>query len=205
MSTAYLIDAIRQGNFPCKIIIVGSVLQVDGNKVTSLQHPYSLSKTMQVLIAKSWESLYGMDIVIANPSNLIGPGQSSGVCSILAKQVAEMELRARERVLTVNNLFARRDFLDVRDAVRAYEKLFNIGKSGEVYNITSGHPRYLKEVTEVLRKLSMVDIVVQTLGNVHEKLDIASPKKLLEAGWSPIISFEKSLEDILSYQRKNLL
>ncbi|MFF2753732.1 NAD-dependent epimerase/dehydratase family protein [Psychrobacillus sp. NPDC058041] len=204
MSTAYIIDSIRQENLPCKIIIVGSALQLDLRKSSLFQDPYSLSKTIQVLVAQSWESLYGMDIVIAKPSNLIGPGDSTGVCSILAKKVAEMELRGSERVLTVNNLFVQRDFIDVRDAIRAYEKLFDIGKSGEIYDISSGKPRFLKDITDALQNLSMVDFNIQTLQNNHEKIEVTTPKKLLNAGWSPLISFEKSLEDILVYQRENL-
>lgn len=205
MSTAYIIDTIRQENLPCKIIIVGSALQLDLGKISSLQHPYSLSKTIQVLMAQSWESLYGMDIVIAKPSNLIGPGDSTGVCSILAKKVAEMELHGSERVLTVNNLFVQRDFIDVRDAIRAYEKLFDIGKTGMVYDITSNKPRYLKEITDALQNLSMVDFKIQTLKSNHEKIEVTTPIKLLDAGWFPLISFEKSMEDILIYQRENLL
>jgi GDP-4-dehydro-6-deoxy-D-mannose reductase len=205
MSTAYIIDSIRQENLPCKIVIVGSALQLDLSKSSLFQDPYSLSKTIQVLVAQSWESLYGMDIVIAKPSNLIGPGDSTGVCSILAKKVAEMELHGSERVLTVNNLFVQRDFIDVRDAIRAYEKLFDIGKSGVIYDITSGQPRFLKDITDALQNLSMVDFNIQTLKNNHEKIEVTTPKKLLNAGWSPLISFEKSLEDILIYQRENLL
>ncbi|QFG00672.1 NAD-dependent epimerase/dehydratase family protein [Psychrobacillus glaciei] len=205
MSTAYIIDSIRQENLPCKIVIVGSALQLDLGMYSSFQHPYSLSKTIQVLVAQSWESLYGMDIVIAKPSNLIGPGDSTGVCSILAKKVAEMELHGSQRVLTVNNLFVQRDFIDVRDAVRAYEKLFEIGKSGVIYDITSGQLRSLKEITVALQNLSIVDFKIQTLKNTQENIEVTTSKKLLDAGWSPLISFEKSLEDILNYQRKSLL
>jgi GDP-4-dehydro-6-deoxy-D-mannose reductase len=205
MSTAYIIDSIRNENLPSKIIIVGSALQLDLSKSSSFQDPYSLSKTIQVLVAQSWESLYGMDIIIAKPSNLIGPGDSKGVCSILAKKVAEMESHRSERVLTVNNLFVQRDFIDVRDAIRAYEKLFEIGKTGVVYDITSGKPRYLKEITDALQNLSKADFKIQTLNNNHEKMEVTLPEKLLKAGWSPLISFEKSLEDILNYQRENLL
>ncbi|TQR21665.1 NAD-dependent epimerase/dehydratase family protein [Psychrobacillus vulpis] len=205
MSTALLIEAIRQEDIDCKIIIIGSALQFDLSKFSSLQHPYSLSKTIQVLIAQSWELLYGMDIVIVKSSNLIGPGVSNGVCSILAKKVAAMELHDTERVLTVNNLFAQRDFVDVRDAIRAYDKLFNVGKAGTIYDISSGKPRYLKEITDTLQALSFVDIEIQSLENKKEKIDVIKPSLLLDVGWSPLIPFEKSIEEVLNYQRKNLL
>ena len=40
---------------------------------------------MQVIIAEAWGELMGSNIIIAKPSNLIGPGVSNGICSILAK------------------------------------------------------------------------------------------------------------------------
>lgn len=127
MSTAYLIDAIRKESPDCKIVIVGSALQIDPSSISSIPHPYSLSKTIQVLIAQSWAFLYNMNIIIAKPSNLIGPGVSNGVCSIFAKKIAEMEKKGMEKVLEVENLEVQRDFLDVRDAVRAYDLLLTRG------------------------------------------------------------------------------
>lgn len=206
MSTAFLIEAIRKASIDCKVIVVGSALQFDPSKISSLIHPYGLSKTIQVLVAQSWESLYGMDIVIAKPTNLIGPGISSGVCSIFAKKVAEMELKNADKVLAVNNLFAERDFIDVRDVIRAYEVIFKVGKSGTVYDISSGHPRYLKEITDTLKTLSNVDFTIQTLKSNIESIDIvASSKMLIAAGWKPLIPFEKSMEDILHYHRDQLI
>ena len=39
-----------------------------------ISNPYSLSKTMQVIIAEAWGGLMDSNIIIAKPSNLIGPG-----------------------------------------------------------------------------------------------------------------------------------
>lgn len=206
MSTAFLVEAIRKVNINCKVIVVGSALQFDPSKISSLLHPYSLSKTIQVLVAQSWESLYGMTIMIAKPTNLIGPGLSNGVCSILARKVAEMELKNAEKVLVVNNLFAQRDFIDVRDVIRAYEVIFKVGESGVVYDISSGHPRYLKEITDTLKTLSNVDFMIQPLEGNIENIDIiTSSKELFDAGWKPLIPFEKSMEDLLHYHRDQLV
>ncbi|WP_313892096.1 NAD-dependent epimerase/dehydratase family protein [Psychrobacillus sp.] len=206
MSTVFLVDAIRKVNINCKVIIVGSVLQFDIGEISSLLHPYSLSKTIQVLVAQSWELLYGMTIMIAKPTNLIGPGVSNGVCSILAKKVSEMELKNADKVLVVNNLFAQRDFIDVRDVIRAYEVIFKVGESGLVYDISSGHPRYLKEITDTLKTLSNVDFTIQTMEDTIENINIiTSSKVLFDAGWNPLIPFEKSMEDLLHYHRDQIL
>lgn len=204
MSTAYLLEAIRHEIPECRVVVVGSTLQFDINDITTLEHPYSLSKTLQALVARSWQLLYEMDIVIANPSNLIGPGKSNGVCSILAKKVAEMELLGAEKVLKINNLLAQRDFLDVRDAVSGYEILFNKSQSGSMHNITSGLPRYLKEITSSLQAISSVEFTVESIEDKLEEKEIMHSSNLIVENMSSFIPFDKSMEDILNYQRKSL-
>ncbi|MEK3973516.1 NAD-dependent epimerase/dehydratase family protein [Psychrobacillus sp. FSL K6-1267] len=204
LSTAFLMEALRQYSPPCKAIVVGSALQFNLSNISSLSHPYSLSKSLQVLIAQSWEALFDMNIIIAKPSNLIGPGVSNGVCSILAKQVAELEILKGAGNITVNNLYAQRDFIDVRDAVLAYEKILQYGQSGEVYDISSGRPRFVKDITDCLMALSNVPLDVNAVENISEKIQAVEPKALLDIGWNPSIPFENSMEDILNYHRELL-
>lgn len=204
ISTAYLLEAIRQQTPNCKVLVVGSALQFDVNDITTLDHPYSLSKTLQVLVAQSWELLYEMNIVIAKPSNLIGPGKSNGVCSILARKVAEMEFLGAEKVIKVNNLLAQRDFLDVRDAVSGYEILFKKGQSGSIHEMNSGLPRYLKEITSRLQAISSIDFTVESVEDKLEEKISKLPSDLLLENMPALIPFEKSIEDILNYQRSLL-
>lgn len=205
LSTAYLIDALRQENPACKIVVAGSALQFNPTNMSTLIHPYSLSKTLQVLIAQSWGVLYNMHIVIAKPSNLIGPGFSNGVCSIFAKKIADMEVNKAEKVLEVNNPNSYRDFIDVRDAVSAYETLLIKGESGEVYEIASGKSRSLEEIINVLKSITAIEFEVksQLINQIEKQVD-KRPVKLMKLGWKQAISFESSLKDILNfYRRKN--
>ncbi|WHX64831.1 NAD-dependent epimerase/dehydratase family protein [Peribacillus frigoritolerans] len=203
MSTAYLIDAIRKESPDCKIVIVGSALQIDPSSISSIPHPYSLSKTLQVLIAQSWAFLYNMNIIIAKPSNLIGPGVSNGVCSIFAKKIAEMEKKGMEKVLEVENLEVKRDFLDVRDAVRAYDLLLTRGQPGETYDVASGNNHSLGEIIEGFRSVTTEDIKVNSQQNekIENKVAI-DPIKLMNLGWKPSIPLESSLMDILTFHRE---
>ncbi|MFB3161499.1 NAD-dependent epimerase/dehydratase family protein [Neobacillus sp. 179-J 1A1 HS] len=202
LSTAYLMDAIRRENPACKIVVAGSALQFDPQNISTLTHPYSLSKTLQVLIAQSWAVLYNMHIVIAKPSNLMGPGFSNGVCSIFAKKIADMENKKAEKVLEVNNPNVERDFLDVRDAVSAYETLLLSGKPGEIYDITSGKNRSLKEVINGLQSLTTVNFEIRYLSNERlETKEEIIPAELVNLGWKPSFSFETSLLDTLNFYR----
>ncbi|MDP1421840.1 NAD-dependent epimerase/dehydratase family protein [Peribacillus simplex] len=203
MSTAYLIDALRKESPTCKILIVGSALQFDPTSISTLSHPYSLSKTLQVLIAQSWAVLYNMDIVIAKPSNLIGPGFSKGVCSVFAQKIVEMEEQKAEKVLEVHNPSVKRDFLDVRDAVRAYEILLKKGKSGEIYDVASGNNCTLGEIIEGYKLLTSEEIQVKFQRNdLIEKNFESDPIKLVNLGWNQRIPLESSLLAILNFYRR---
>lgn len=203
-STLNLIEALRLENPDCKTVIVGSALQFDPSNLSTLTHPYSFSKTLQVLVAQAWAKLYNLHIVIAKPSNLIGPGFSNGVCSIFAKRIIYMEENKRETVLNVNNLGAQRDFIDVRDAISAYEILLINGSSGEIYEISSGKSYSLKEVITRFQSLTSVDFqITSTESDFNEAKVKILPNKILNLGWKPTISIQSSLEDTLIFYRQN--
>ncbi|WP_394514571.1 NAD-dependent epimerase/dehydratase family protein [Priestia aryabhattai] len=202
LSTLYLIESLRHENPTCKIIVVGSALQFDLQEISTLKHPYSLSKTLQVLLAQSWAQLYKLPIIIAKPSNLIGPGISNGVCSIFAKKIVKMEKKDVEEVLEVNNLYAQRDFIDVRDAISAYEILFKKGHLGETYNISSGKSHSLADVIECFKSLTNTEFKVITHAkNEKEEAIKIAPFNLNGLGWKPIIPFDVSILDTLNFYR----
>jgi GDP-4-dehydro-6-deoxy-D-mannose reductase len=200
MSTVYLLESIRTLGKNTKVVIVGSSLEIDPAKTKSPPHPYSLSKTIQTLVSCSLADLFDLDIVIANPTNLIGPGPSKGICSIIARQISSMINGQREKIITINDLSARRDFLDVRDALKAYHILFEKGKSGEKYCIATGITHSIEEIVVEFSKIAGIQIAMQSMspsGNGTELiLDIS---KMNHLGWLPSIPFNESLKDILIY------
>lgn len=204
LSTLYLLDALQKECPKSKSVIVGSALEIDPSNISAITHPYSLSKTLQVLAARAWAELYGLSIVIAQPTNLIGPGKSNGVCSVFAKKIAEMESRNAKPILEVNNLYAQRDFIDVRDAIRAYDILFRKGVSKEIYPISSGKSRTLEEIAMFYKTMTPINYSIKSsdLSKKEEKVEISS-KKMNDLGWSPKFCIKTSLEESLNYYRRN--
>ncbi len=204
MSTLYLLEALQQICPVQQIVVVGSALQFNLNDFSQLPHPYSLSKTIQVMIAKAWAKLYEMPIVIVKPSNLIGPGFSNGVCAIFANKIVEMEKDRADTLLEVNNLYAEQDFLDVRDAIRAYELIMEKGNPGDIYEIASGKSRSLEELIQQYQLLTKTNIKFQVKTKAIQKkvnpIEI-NTSKINELGWEPTFSFSASLEDILNFYR----
>ncbi|HEY6435986.1 MAG TPA: GDP-mannose 4,6-dehydratase, partial [Ignavibacteriaceae bacterium] len=114
-----------------------------------------------------------------------------------------------ENIITTGNLAIIRDFVDVRDVVRAYLLLLKKGRSGEIYNICSGKGTKLEDI---IKKMSAIlNISIQTAVNPalmrpnENKKIIGSYTKIKnELGWQPEIPIEQSLADIIAYWQQNI-
>ncbi|COG17039.1 dTDP-glucose 4%2C6-dehydratase [Streptococcus pneumoniae] len=142
------------------------------------------------------------NIIIAKPSNLIGPGESNGICSILAKKMIDIESGRSKAIIEVNSLKDSRDFLDVRDAIKAYHVLLRDGINGKQYNIGSGVKRSLLNVLEQYKELTQLNFFIEETeksgSDSNESLAIEEIKRL---GWIPEIEFHQSLKDVLEYAK----
>ncbi len=168
---------------------------------------YGISKAAQVLLAYHYCVTECLQTYIGRSFNLIGPGEPpTMVCSSLASQIAASELYRQDPVVSVGNLASERDFVDIRDAVRAYWDIVTCGRPGEVYNVCSSSTVSIESMLDLL--LAMVDIPIA----VHidpariRRDDIArcvgdSRKIRRQTGWEPKVSFTQSLNDVLNFWR----
>jgi GDP-4-dehydro-6-deoxy-D-mannose reductase len=146
--------------------------------------------------------------VVARAFNHTGPGQGTGfAAAAFAAQVAAIERGEQEPALRVGNLEARRDFLDVRDVVRAYHLLMTHGEPGGVYNVCRGEAITMQSVLDGLLSLSSAPIMVMPDPARMRPADIAvsvgDPAKLhASTGWVPELSFRQTLSDTLDWWRE---
>jgi len=174
------------------------------------RNPYAVSKATQDLLGLQYALSYGMRIVRVRPFNHIGPGQNERfVVSSLARQIAEIEAGRADPVLLVGNLDAQRDFLDVRDVVRAYALVAREEFAGDVFNVASGEARPIQAVLDYLLCLTQVDVDVHQDPARLRPSDIpvllGDATKLTQAtGWQPEIAFEQSLADTLNEWRRRI-
>jgi len=172
---------------------------------------YALAKVFQEEIARYYYRNHNMDIVIARPFNHPGPRENPGlVCSDFAKQIVEIERGDRKPVIRVGNLENKRDFTDVRDIIKGYVLLAEKGKRGETYNLCSGRAYSIKMMLDKLISMSTSKINVEVdpkkLRSGEVNVQIGDNSKIVsEIGWKPEIPINKTLEDILSYHRKELI
>jgi GDP-4-dehydro-6-deoxy-D-mannose reductase len=167
-----LLEGCRQAEID-PVIVVASSAEVYGAvaeadiPITESQplnpiNPYAVSKAAQDLYAGQYVATYGMKIVRARPFNHVGPGQSDRfVLGSFARQIAEAEAGLSDPVLLVGNLEPVRDFLDVRDVVRAYELLAVRRFSGEVFNVASGRGVRVRDLLDLLLANARCDIEIR--------------------------------------------
>ncbi|SEC69183.1 NAD-dependent epimerase/dehydratase family protein [Paenibacillus sp. GP183] len=201
LATLYLLNALRP--FPdCRIVIAGSMLNFPLSEDPRPPHPYSLSKTMQVFFTKSWQYLFDQQILIAQPSNLIGPGFSNGVCGLLARKIAALEKGMDASPFKLSSLVERRDYVDVRDAVAAYERVLFHGTPGKVYSIGTGATSSLEEMVNVYGTLTVCSLPIE-IGQsaIPKQPHTVDMEPMRSLGWTPDIPFKQSLSDTLQFYR----
>ena len=169
-------------------------------------NPYAVSKVAVDMMAYQYFLSKKMKTIRVRPFNIVGPEQSIlFVASDFAKQIADIEAGKKEPVIMVGNLEAKRDFSDVRDAVKAYWLLLEKGVAGEVYNVCSGNGMSIQQLLDMLLKLSTVKIEVRQDPKKMRPSDVpiivGSYEKLKKLGWKPEIRLEETLKDILDYWR----
>ena len=106
----------------------------------------------------------------------------------------------------MGNLEAVRDFTDVRDMVKGYNLALEEGVPGERYNICSGKGYKIKEVLDMLLKMTDKDIKIEKDPTRDRPSDVPiligdNSKFRKQTGWKPEIAFEKTLRDLLDYWR----
>lgn len=145
--------------------------------------------------------------VVARAFNHTGPGQTAAFAvPAFANQIAQIEAGCRPPHIQVGNLEAQRDFLDVRDVVRAYHALLNEGHPAEVYNVCRGEAYSLEAILSDLLALSPGTISVisdpQRLRPSDIPISVGDTSKLTSrTGWSPALSLSRTLQDTLDWWR----
>ncbi|MEQ8677439.1 MAG: GDP-mannose 4,6-dehydratase [Aggregatilineales bacterium] len=174
-------------------------------------NPYALSKIVQETMALQYQITYGWHVVCARLFNHIGPGQNANfVAPAFAQQIAQIEVGTQEPVIRVGDLSDKRDFIDVRDAVRAYKLILENGASGEIYNIASGRSYRIQFILDHLIRHSShknirVEVDKSLLRSTSTPILQGDYTKLHKAtGWSPEIPIEQTLEDILNDARQRI-
>lgn len=117
-----------------------------------------------------------MDLVMARTFNLCGDGKRISRLTFIGKLCEQIEKFKRGEIpkIVVGNLEAKRDYIDVREAVKYYQKIMEYGKVNEVYNVGSGTCVKMRDLLVIILKESGLDIKVveDIIPSLPDKTDI---------------------------------
>jgi GDP-4-dehydro-6-deoxy-D-mannose reductase len=168
---------------------------------------YGWSKWLAESMSVSFARQQGIELIVARAFQHAGPRQlprmmlpdwtqqfvGIGSCPV-----------GDSNPVRVHNLSTTIDLTDVRDVVRAYRRLIEQGRPGEVYNVGSGLARQTGEVFERLRAVAGQNCRVMELYPGIQHDPVADISQLAACThWRPIISLDQTLADTLNFWRQH--
>lgn len=219
MGTLNLAQAILQHSRHTRMIWSGSseaygnsfnvsTLPIIENVALEPLSTYGATKAAADIMLRQMTEL-GLNVIIFRPFNHSGPGQSTDyVIPTFASQIAKIEANLQEPVINVGNLEARRDFLNVKDVVKAYMLALVRPdmQPGKRYNISTSDPISIKHILDYYLTITNLDISVHVDKGrfINSPIPVATGdfSALRHAcGWSPKITIEETLQSVLNYER----
>ncbi|MDE6034735.1 MAG: GDP-mannose 4,6-dehydratase [Ruminococcus sp.] len=171
---------------------------------------YAVSKVCAGMIGKIYQRAYGKDIINVRAFNHSGAGQAETfVISDFCKQIAEIENGLRKPEICTGNLSAKRDFTDVKDIVRAYRLLGEMGISGKTYNVGRGKAVSIEYILNTALHLAKIPIThrLDPARLRASDIPVIEPdisEIFRDTGWIPEISVEETISRTLNYWREIL-
>jgi dTDP-glucose 4,6-dehydratase len=165
--------------------------------------PYAASKAAAELVVRAARETFGVDAVITRCGNNYGPRQfpEKLIPLMIANAMADEPLPVYGDGRNV------RDWIFVDDHCRAIWLAYEMGRSGEAYNIGARNEQHnIDVVTAILDALgkphSLTRFVEDRLG--HDRRYAIDPAKAeSELGWKPLTTWERGLQLTIDWYREN--
>lgn len=211
-----ILEIVRRNSIDCRILSIGSSEEYGSVEERDLPlmetqplnplSPYAVARVSQEMMSKVYVDSLNLDIVLTRSFNHFGPRQKDVfVIPSFVKQICQAKVDGNSRVtLNTGDVDVVRDFLDVRDVVRAYHSLFENGKRGELYNVCSGKGISLRDLigcigeqNDVVIEISVDNTKIRP--NDNRRIVGSNDKIRAHTMWTPAITLETSLRDIYEY------
>lgn len=184
--------------------VYGSVEKGSSKETDRLEprNPYSACKAASDLIALSYFTTFGFDVVVTRSSNNYGPYQyPEKVIPLFVTNLIE-----GKKVPLYGDGKNVRDWLHVQDNCEAIMLAGQKGKKGEIYNIGGGNEVENIVLTEKILGLmgkgrEMIMPVEDRKG--HDRRYSLDSSKMSALGWKPGVEFDDGLKETVEWYVKN--
>ncbi|MDE6386370.1 MAG: GDP-mannose 4,6-dehydratase [Lachnospiraceae bacterium] len=210
-----IIAVVQELHLKCRVLSVGSSEEYGNVTEADLPlredsglmpcSPYAVARVAQEMLSRVYADSYGVDIIMTRSFNHIGPWQNTRfvIPGFISRILAIKNAGERRGTIETGDLSIIRDFVDVRDVVRAYYNLLMHGRTGELYNICSGTGIRLSDIVDQIA--GMLDVEIDTIVNPayvrlnDNRIIVGSYEKIsADIGWKPMIPLETTLGDMIA-------
>jgi GDP-4-dehydro-6-deoxy-D-mannose reductase len=202
----------RAGEIDPVLLVIGSgaqygrALEQRPLRENDAQRPmsvYAASKAAQEIVVLEAARSEGVRVVATRSFNHSGPGQPD---EFLLPALVHRVLAIRDgtdKVLRIGNADTVRDFLHVRDVVRAYLALVESGVAGEVYNVCSGEGTRTRDLAKRVLAAAGVNAAIEVEPALVRRVEVpwlvGDPAKVRSAtGWAPTLSSNDIIDDLIN-------
>ena len=218
-ATVGLLELLQDRGKPCRVqlassgYVYGATPEGDPATESTPTNPvgaYAESKAAMENAARPFATGSPLSILITRAFNHTGPRQNTEfVIPAFARQIARIEKGWDEPIVRVGNLEARRDFLHVRDVVRAYRLLLCEEQAvppWRVVNVCSGRAVQIQSLLDGLLHNSQTKMTVETDPDRMRPSDlpecVGSHALLTKwANWQPETPLGETLRETLEWWR----
>lgn len=186
LGTKNILDALLKFSVPSRVLLIGSSAEYgfidDGDNPVNESHPlrprriHGLCKVYQTYLMNFYCKVYQMNLVMARTFNLFGDNKRISRLLFIGRVREQIEKIKKGEIskISVGNLETKRDYIDVREAVKYYQKIMERGQSGEVYNVGSGKCVKMRDLLILVLKEAGLDVEVveEKPPTVPDKTDI---------------------------------
>ncbi len=165
--------------------------------------PYSSSKAGADMMVQAFYHTYGMPVVTTRCSNNYGPLQFP------EKLIPLMIINAlnNKKLPVYGDGMNVRDWIYVIDHNIAIDKVFNEGRTGEVYNIGASNEKPNIEIVKLVLSIlgkgeDLIEYVKDRPGH-DRRYAIDSTKIQSELGWKPKFSFDEAIKQTVEWYLSN--
>ena len=210
--TMNILEASRK--YDCKTILM-STCEILGNiplgkanedyPFKQPRSPYASSKYAAEAYCFAYHQTYGLQVNIARGFNLCGPRQKVGYKGALIPIFVHKFLNNESPVIFGDGKQSR-DYTDVRDNVKGLANIIESKYKCELFHVCSAKETSITEIALMIKELTNSNKEIlygkSRPGEIQRSVgDNTKIKKYL--GWEPEISLQKTIQDVIRFQKSN--
>ena len=168
---------------------------------------YALAKTLGIKFCECAHRQHGKQFVSAFLHAVYGLNDyGTTVMPMLLDKFADAVITGKPDVTIWGTGNVYREFINSKDVVDALLFLMEHGEGGQHYNVGSGEEHTIKELAEILKKVSGFNgnLIFDTSKPDSAGRQFLNSEKLYQLGWKPRMSFADGVKEVYEEHLKKL-